>query len=240
MRRRWQLGCETGECRAARRSPGLERLSSTGPSRYRGRIRVRAAPIASIAEFARAAHRWRCTAVVATRLVRGRARFATECYRGWTGTHAFRGPRQMSGQPASVVERRPLSSVTSVPDATLQHYVVSGEGELYGETAEGKELVGKPLAEHAVEEFEERPEERSRRTPEVMEELEQRRTPEARTDTVYPLLRRAKIVVSGTEMRKEEVTVPESPPVASACPPEVIRAVTDDFDKATAVKEVKK
>jgi hypothetical protein len=113
----------------------------------------------------------------------------------------------------------------------------SSGSELYGRRREagqetGPELVDKALAEESVRAFEQRPEEAERRTPDVMEELEKRKTPERQKDTVYPLLRRAEIVVSNPTGKTIKVKVPESQPApVEKCPTEVVGAVADDFDQ---------
>jgi hypothetical protein len=97
--------------------------------------------------------------------------------------------------------------------------------------------MGKALAETAVEAFKTEEAEEGRRTPDVMEELEKRKTPERQTDTVYPLLRRAEIDVSKAGTEKYQETVPETNKPLESCPPDVLRAAEADFEREPAVKE---
>jgi hypothetical protein len=133
----------------------------------------------------------------------------------------------------------PAPSVLSMrPSCFAEGYKgPSAGGELYGKSRDetgqeaGPELVGKPLAEESVKEFEERPEEEPRRTADVMAELEKRKTPERQIDSVYPLLRRAEIVASKPDVETRQVKVPESSQPIEKCPADVISAVADDFDQ---------
>lgn len=131
--------------------------------------------------------------------------------------------------PRSALSMRPR------PSPFAEDYRRAGEGELYGAGPKG-ELKGRKLAEASVGAFETEPAEESRRTPDVMAELERRKTPERQTDTVWPLLRRAEVVVSKPGTQTRMVTLPESTTPMGKCPPEVIRAVADDFDREPAVK----
>ncbi len=129
------------------------------------------------------------------------------------------------------------SALSMRPSPFSAGYTRSPMGELYGASGpESPEFVGKPLAEFSVHEFEAMAAEESRRTPDVMEELARRRAPERQTGTVWPLLRRAEIVVSkpGTEIRME--TVPESA-THMECPAEVSKAAADEFDREAPVKK---
>lgn len=114
----------------------------------------------------------------------------------------------------------------------------SGAGELHTltkPTAGGeREVEGKALAEHAVEQFKtEAPEERHR-TPEVLEELEKRKkSPERQAkDVVYPLLRRAEITLTKQEEEKYEVKVPAGSQKQESCRSEVLEAVEEDFERS--------
>lgn len=124
-----------------------------------------------------------------------------------------------SGQPGS------LRGVIR-PGCFVQGYGSVAGSELYGGPKDA-ELKGKELAESSVKAFETEPAEQERRTPDVMKELEKKKTPERQTDTVWPLLRRAEIDLIRVDT--DEKTVPESiTPVA--CPVEVIKAVADAFE----------
>jgi Domain of unknown function (DUF4157) len=132
----------------------------------------------------------------------------------------------------------PQSALGMRPSPFAEGYRRSPMGELYGSGGgpESPELVGKPLAEYSVHEFETMTAEEPRRTPDVMAELAKRKAPERQTGTVWPLLRRAEIVVSkpGTEIRME--TVPESATVMD-CPAEVSKAAAEAFDREAPVKK---
>jgi hypothetical protein len=120
----------------------------------------------------------------------------------------------------------------------------TGEGELYTltePTAGGdREVEGKALAEHAVEQFKEKKEdpkqdrEARHRTPEVLEELEKRKkSPERQAkDVVYPLLRRAEITLTKQEEEEYEVKIPASSQKQESCRPEVVDAVENDFERS--------
>ena len=132
----------------------------------------------------------------------------------------------------------PPTALSMRPSCFAEVYAGPSSGsELYGRRREagqetGPELVDKALAEESVRAFEQRPDEAERRTPDVMEELEKRKTPERQKDTVYPLLRRAEIVVSNPTGKTIKVKVPESQPApVEKCPTEVVGAVADDFDQ---------
>ena len=64
-------------------------------------------------------------------------------------------------------------------------------------------MEGKPLAKHVVGEFEGATEETPQRTPELIKQLEQKRTPEEKAELVYPKLRRATIMLVGEKTVKE-------------------------------------
>lgn len=153
----------------------------------------------------------------------------------------FRGNQELSEARAKAVEdwvrqTFPSSALSMRPSPFAEGYRRGGGGELYG-AGPKDELKGRELAETSVRAFEEAPAEESRRTPDVMEELERRKTPERQTDTVWPLLRRAEVVVSKQGTQTVRVTIPESATPMGKCPPEVIRAVADDFDREPAVKK---
>jgi hypothetical protein len=161
-------------------------------------------------------------------------------------TKRFQGNQKLSEERATAAEQW-IESECGVPSALSMRpscfaddYKKAGAtvgGELYGQSEEGAELNGKALAEQAVEEFKTEEGEEPRRTPEVMEELERKKTPERQTDTVYPLLRRAEIEVSKASTKKVPETVAEAYRPLASCPAEVSRAAEEDFERATAVKK---
>ncbi len=177
------------------------------------------------------------------------AGYRIETIRGYASPEGpiSRGPGFGGNEPLSkaraqkaeewVNKEFPQSALSMRPSPFAEGYRRLGEGELYGASPEGTELKGRALAEASVGEFEKEPAEEPRRTPDVMEELERRKTPERQTDTVWPLLRRAEIVVSKPDTEIRTVTVPESATTMGKCPPEVIRAVADYFDREPTVKK---
>lgn len=114
----------------------------------------------------------------------------------------------------------------------------TGAGELYSLSKETKrgvqEVEGRPLAEHAVQQFGEDPDETRHRTPENEEELKKReKSPEKQAqDMVYPLLRRAEIALSKEEEESYQANIPAGEQKSQSCPIDVLRAVEDDFEKS--------
>lgn len=84
-----------------------------------------------------------------------------------------------------------------------------GLGELYTLTDErGREIEGRRLAQHAVDQFKTSDAESAHRTEELLEQMESMSLAQQR-DTVYPLLRRATITLEKSGMRNEPVTLEE-------------------------------
>jgi Domain of unknown function (DUF4157) len=90
-------------------------------------------------------------------------------------------------------------------------------GELHTLVQKGKEVEGKRLASHAVDEFEGKvpketsdvvnnPEETPQRSPELQKSLDKRATPEQQAELVFQKLRRAAITLTGTRTVKETST----------------------------------
>ncbi len=102
---------------------------------------------------------------------------------------------QVSWQPPNLLDACFVGGADAV--------VPQGGGELHTKVEKGKELEGKPLAKHAVGEFEGAKEETPQRTPELMKQLEQKATPEEKAELVYPKLRRAAIMLIGEKTVKE-------------------------------------
>jgi secreted Zn-dependent insulinase-like peptidase len=100
----------------------------------------------------------------------------------------------------------------------------------------GPELEGKELETFAVGQFETEEAEKSRRTPDVMDELAKGKTPERQKDTVYPLLRRAEITLSKQETETYKETVKESS-TPESCPQDVMDAADEDFGREPLVKK---
>jgi hypothetical protein len=106
-------------------------------------------------------------------------------------------------------------------------------GELHTKVVGNKEVEGKPLAVHAVPEFESAPEEAPQMTSELTKQLEQKRTPEEKAELVYPKLRRAEIVLVG----EKTVTVGEPrheeggfKPSDTPCPANVAKVAFPDAE----------
>jgi len=88
---------------------------------------------------------------------------------------------------------------------------VSGLGELYTLTqldAQGnpQEVEGSQQADYATERFRSEEREAPHRSPEITRRLERARTPQQRADLVYPLLRRAAVVLEKRHMETESYT----------------------------------
>jgi Domain of unknown function (DUF4157) len=90
-------------------------------------------------------------------------------------------------------------------------------GELHTLVQRGKEVEGKRLASHAVDEFEGKvpketsdlvnnPDEGPQRSTEFQKSLEKRATPEQQAELVYQKLRRVTITLTGTRTAKEMTT----------------------------------
>src|SRR5262249_4971088 len=109
----------------------------------------------------------------------------------------------------------------------------TGKGELYTlvePTPTGeKEVEGEPLAEHAVDEFKTQKAEERHRTPELLKELDKRRTATAKAEKVYPLLRRAVITLAKTVTEQEKYTeiVPETTKPEKVDCPEDVKAAAE-------------
>ncbi len=94
------------------------------------------------------------------------------------------------------------------------------------------EVEGRPLAQHAVGEFQTNTEEARHRTPALQAALQRARTPRAQAALVYPLLRRAVVTVR----KHSTITVPyeEVRPAGyrsiSRCPRDVLRAARNSFN----------
>ncbi|MFL5801675.1 MAG: DUF4157 domain-containing protein [Roseiflexaceae bacterium] len=109
---------------------------------------------------------------------------------------------------------------------------VSGLGELYTLTRLGaqgapQEVEGAPQADFAAERFQAEDQEAPHRTPEVTRRLAQARTPQQRADLVYPLLRRAAVVLerrrTETETYQERIPASvETVDVAGRCPSDIV------------------
>jgi len=84
-----------------------------------------------------------------------------------------------------------------------------GLGELYTLSDDrGREIEGRQLAQHAVDQFKTSADESAHRTEELLEQMETM-SPEQQRDTVYPLLRRATITLEKSGMRDEQITLEE-------------------------------
>lgn len=84
-----------------------------------------------------------------------------------------------------------------------------GMGELYTLSDDrGREIEGRPLAQHAVDQFKTSVDESAHRTEELLEQMESMSLEQQR-DTVYPLLRRATITLEKSGMRDEQITLEE-------------------------------
>ncbi|WP_257670960.1 eCIS core domain-containing protein, partial [Parapedobacter tibetensis] len=99
-----------------------------------------------------------------------------------------------------------------------------GLSELYTLIAEsGREVEGRPLAQHAVDQFRTSAAESSHRTEELSQQMEGMSLEQQR-DAVYPLLRRATITLEKSGMRNERVTLEESAGYRSVSCPRAVEA----------------
>jgi hypothetical protein len=144
----------------------------------------------------------------------------------------FIGNKQLSEKRARAAQRfieglcNPGGALTMRRRACfLPDIPVTGEGELLTaeEPATGREMEGRPLAEQATTRFLQSPEEESRRTPELEEQLAAA-TPRQKASLVYPLLRRAAMTFT------REETIPAREQELDTCPPAVEREVRSHFD----------
>ncbi len=116
----------------------------------------------------------------------------------------------------------------------------AGHGELYGritqEDGSSRELRGRELQEHTVAEFGSHEAEAPHRSEEFMQSLEGL-TPQQQADRIYPLLRRAAVVLTKevTEQYQEQVEVP-SGYQDTTCPEEVLEAARINFNLQNAVR----
>jgi hypothetical protein len=123
-------------------------------------------------------------------------------------------------------------------------------GELHTLVQKGKEVEGKRLASHAVEEFEGKeprehsdvasnPDESAQKTPELQKALEKRTTPERQADLIYQKLRRATITLSGTKTVKETTTehVEGGFQQAGDCPDGVIESAFSRVEESLSGKK---
>lgn len=95
-----------------------------------------------------------------------------------------------------------------------------GRGELYSAPDEGgQEARGRRLAEHAVEQFREESAEVPHRSEELLRSLEGK-TPQQQADIIYPLLRRAVVVLEKSGTREQTNFVEEEAGYRDTpCPP---------------------
>lgn len=99
-------------------------------------------------------------------------------------------------------------------------------GELYTKVVAGKELKGRKLTEFAVPAFE-GAENEPQRTPELVKQLEQKKTLKEKAELIYPKLRRAEIVLVGQRTLKQgEVGYEKGTlrPSDEPCPPAAIKS----------------
>jgi hypothetical protein len=111
-----------------------------------------------------------------------------------------------------------------------------GKGELFTKVVDGKEVEGKKLAESAVPEFLEK--EGSELTETERQSLGKKRGALAQSDVVYPLLRRAKLTLTGGKI-KTEITVHDpggKKTVTEKCPKEIEDAAELQFGLLDPVK----
>jgi hypothetical protein len=101
------------------------------------------------------------------------------------------------------------SGITSETEQTPGNELYTLTREVNGET---KEVEGDELVESAEEQFLESPgEKRFTDDPDFRKKLEKAKTPKQKADLIYPLLRRAKIVLEKTTTTETPIstTVPE-------------------------------
>jgi len=123
-------------------------------------------------------------------------------------------------------------------------------GELHTLVKKHKEVEGKRLAEHAVDEFEGNvpkeksefeinPDESSQRSPELQKALEKKKTPKQRADLVYQKLRRATVSLLGTKTVTETVTqhIEDNFQKAGACPDGVTDIAFPPVEEAIGQKK---
>lgn len=115
-------------------------------------------------------------------------------------------------------------------EGAVQDIQPIGRGELFTLLDEqGSEIEGDPLAQHAINEFTTAETESPHRSEELLEELEGMSLAQQR-DRIYPLLRRATIVLekSGTRQEQETHEVPAGFRIV-ACPREVEQQARVNF-----------
>jgi hypothetical protein len=116
-----------------------------------------------------------------------------------------------------------------------------GKGELLSSNKDGKllrdkqgkELAGKDLAKAAVGQFESSADEQKHLkvlNAEKREKLAKARTPEQKADLIYPLLRRAEILL-WKPMQNIQMQIP-MPPGREPCPPHVVKQAKQKLPKA--------
>lgn len=117
-----------------------------------------------------------------------------------------------------------------------------GRGELYTRSESGQEVEGRPLAEHAVGGFQTDPREARHRTPQLMQQLQQRRgDPLRQAELVYPRLRRVVVSLSRSVTRQQpyQVTLPAGwRPVNCDDVPEVLQAARNNFALTRSITSV--
>jgi hypothetical protein len=155
---------------------------------------------------------------------------------GWIGNRALAGLRAKAVEDwIDAMSRSQIAS--SYAKGYQRHDKLHPEGEeLYGKTAEGTETQGKEVARVAVGRFKTEPAEESRRTPEVMEQLERARTPERQKDVALPQLRRAEITLTGEEPESYIHTEPERYDPPTKCSEDVLAAAKEAFEGIPGLK----
>jgi hypothetical protein len=162
--------------------------------------------------------------------------------KGFEGNEALSADRAKAAEDWVKTVCPPPTALSMRPSCFADEYRRGEQHELYGKKKNeqgaevGPELEGKELETFAVGQFETEEAEKSRRTPDVMDELAKGKTPERQKDTVYPLLRRAEITLSKQETETYKETVKESS-TPESCPQDVMDAADEDFGREPLVKK---
>jgi len=151
---------------------------------------------------------------------------------------AFPGNSKLSQQRADAAKNTLEGGLCGIrrDGCGLDKVKPTGKGELFTKVVGGKELEGKKLAEFAVPEFLEK--EGSELTETERQSLGKKHGALAQSDVVYPLLRRAKLTLTGGKI-KTEITVHDpggKKTVTEKCPEEIEDAAELQFGLFDPVK----
>jgi hypothetical protein len=148
----------------------------------------------------------------------------------------FQGNEQLAREraAAALAEVQRMCTTVGAGSCLAGEAGATGAGELYTlRSLTGDEVEGAEQADFAAAEFLRDEREASHRTEELTRDLGRARTPQARADLVYPLLRRAEVRL--TRSRQEQVTRTETIPAQTTyrdlmgrCPDDIVQAAFRD------------